>query len=81
MLPFWHWGNHMIAPVQVKQPWRFGSMNQSDSLKVFHNHNKTKQTQTVSIADSYAVLSYYHMINRHPIAPVWGQGIYCEHEM
>ena len=21
-LPHWHWGNHMIAPVLVKQPWR-----------------------------------------------------------
>ena len=31
----WHWGNHMIAPVPVKQPWRIW-VNQS-----VPNHNKT----------------------------------------
>ena len=31
----WHWGNHMIAPVPVKQPWRIwvNKSQQSASLK------------------------------------------------
>ena len=39
MLP-WHWGNHMIAPVPVKQPWRIWvNYNWPPS-----NHNKIQQS-------------------------------------
>ena len=31
-LPHWHWGNHMIAPVPVKQPWRIWVNSSPNSL-------------------------------------------------
>ena len=42
----WHWGNHTIAPVPVKQPWR---------IWVKLNHNKTQQSAN-RMHDSWDVL-------------------------
>ena len=41
----WHWGNHMIAPVPVKQPWRMW-VNKSHELLRTDYINKTKQSIT-----------------------------------
>ena len=34
----WHWGNHMIAPVTVKQPWRIWV--KCTITKLYTKHNK-----------------------------------------
>ena len=40
----WHWGNHMIAPVPLKQPWWIWANDWYESTKKWwYNHNKTKQ--------------------------------------
>ena len=43
MLLHWYWGNHMIAPVPVKQPWRNGYINHMNILK---NYTATKKSKT-----------------------------------
>ena len=39
----WHWGNHMIAPVPVKQPWRIW-LNRFQESTITDNINTTKQS-------------------------------------
>ena len=41
----WHWGNHMIAPVSVKQPWRIW-VNASYEATRTDNIGTTKQSTT-----------------------------------
>ena len=50
----WHWGNHMIAPVPVEQPWRIW-VNQSYDCTTnwWYNHNKTKHNKTMFIFMGY----------------------------
>ena len=41
----WHWGNHMIAPVPVNQPWRiWDKYIRSINWELWYHQNKTKQT-------------------------------------
>ena len=42
-----HWGNHMIAPVPVKQPWRIWT-TQIQQIHTYHQ-NKTTDNKTVYI--------------------------------
>ena len=44
----WHWGNHMIAPVPVKWPWRI-CLNKLHKSPIADNQNKTKHNKTMSI--------------------------------
>ena len=44
LLP-WHWGNHMIAPVPVKQPWRIW-VNVPESAINWNNKTTTNQSTT-----------------------------------
>ena len=41
----WHWGNHVIATVPVKQPWNY-------AIHDLHKSNKTKQNTTKPCAYS-----------------------------
>ena len=42
----WHWGNHMIPPVPVKQPWRIWANDLYESTNNSkHNHNKTRHNK------------------------------------
>ena len=45
-----HWGNHVIAPVPVREPWRIW-VNKSDrSIRnMWYFHNKTKHNKTMHI--------------------------------
>ena len=46
----WRWGNHMIAPVPVKQPWKIWVNGWHESPKnSWYNHNKTKHNTTMWI--------------------------------
>ena len=45
----WHWGNHMIAPVPVKQPWGIWVNGPYWSWEKWHNHNKTQQSKKKNI--------------------------------
>ena len=43
----WHWGNLMIAPVPVKQPWKIWVNRSHESIRSsWYNHNKTKHSKT-----------------------------------
>ena len=55
----WHWGNHMIAPVPVKQPW---SIWVNTSHKSTKNNTKTKQSKTMCIF--HGIYSMLHTICR-----------------
>ena len=41
----WHWGNHMIAPVPVKEPWQI-SANESCESTITDDITTTKQRTT-----------------------------------
>ena len=45
----WHWGNHVIAPVPVKQPWRICKIDPKNLLRT-DNRTKTKCHTTRSCA-------------------------------
>ena len=45
----WHWGNHMIAPVPVKQPWRIRVNISLHPLRKDYIIKTNKAQQTISI--------------------------------
>ena len=48
----WHWGNHMIAPVPVKEPWR---------LWVIHHVNLLRELNMTTVEQSTTKLGAYSM--------------------
>ena len=55
----WHWGNHMIAPVPLKQPWRISVQIIHNQL--LYNHNKAKQNHVHILLHSCTFgACYYH---------------------
>ena len=64
-LHHWHWGNRMIAPVSVKQPW---------SLWVNMSHESTKDNDVAKIknAQQHHVHISWDIVCRHATSP-------CEH--
>ena len=45
-LLYWHWGNHMIAPVPVKHPWRIRG-NSSQETDNIYDTIAMKQSTTI----------------------------------
>ena len=56
----WHWGNHMIAPVPVKQPWRIWVNKWHESTKII-KINTTKQSTTKQIYGIYTISVLHHI--------------------
>ena len=56
----WHWGNHMIAPVPVKQPWRIWIHWSHESLGF--NETTAKESTTKLIMFLWAILYLSHDI-------------------
>ena len=43
----WHWGNHLIAPALVKQPWRIWINKSHETTNDIYDHYKTNHNKTV----------------------------------
>ena len=61
----WHWGNHMIAPVPVKQPWRIWI---NISHKSSNKYDITKQSttkQTCLMGYTADALLHFYVAAKH----------------
>ena len=54
----WHWGNHMIAPVPVKQPWRIWANKSFDIIS-----NGNLNSTTITISKENKTMSIFYGIN------------------
>ena len=48
----WHWGNHTIAPVPVKQPWKIW-VNESHQPATNSNHSQSMHKKTCACLTRY----------------------------
>ena len=51
----WHWGNHTIAPVPVKQPWRIWINGSYKSANEWRHYHKTKNNNAMGNLFLYTV--------------------------
>ena len=56
----WHWGNHMIAPVPVKQPWRIWENQSYGSIEKYIDTTKHSTTRICAYFMGCTIRWKYH---------------------